>query len=222
MRKNDHEIRDPIHVFVRLDTQELKMLDAWPFQRLRHIHQLGLTYLLYPSATHCRFEHSLGVMELASRIFDVITNASNVHKDAKECLPELGDKDGLAYWRRVLRAAALCHDLGHMPFSHSAESSLLPASWDHERLTREVILSEQVRSLLNLGTPPIRSSDVAKLAIGPKKAKDQELKAKDQDFTDWEAILAEIIVGDAFGADRMDYLLRDSHHLGVAYGRFDH
>ena len=66
MPKNVHEIRDPIHVFVRLDTHERKVLDSRPFQRLRHIHQLALTYLVYPGATHRRFEHSLGVMELAS------------------------------------------------------------------------------------------------------------------------------------------------------------
>ena len=57
--------------------------------------------------------------------------------------------------------------------------------------------------------------DVVKLAIGPQEAPDLT-------FSTWETILAEIIVGDAFGADRMDYLLRDSHHAGVAYGRFDH
>ena len=60
----------------------------------------------------------------------------------------------------------------------------------------------------------MNSEDVAKLAIGPKHYKDSR-------FDDWEAILSEIIVGDAFGVDRMDYLLRDSHHIGVAYGRFD-
>ena len=56
---------------------------------------------------------------------------------------------------------------------------------------------------------------MVKLAVGPKKAPDLE-------FSDWEAILSEIIVGDAFGVDRMDCLLRDSHHTGVAYGKFDH
>jgi len=59
MPKNIHEIRDPIHVFVRLDNQERKVLDSRPFQRLRHINQLALTYLVYPGATHKRFEHSL-------------------------------------------------------------------------------------------------------------------------------------------------------------------
>lgn len=60
MIKNIHEIRDPIHVFIKLDSQERQVLDSQPVQRLRHINQLALTYLLYPGATHKRFEHSLG------------------------------------------------------------------------------------------------------------------------------------------------------------------
>jgi len=73
MKKITHEIRDPIHVFIKLDTAERKVLDSRPLQRLRYIHQLAMTYLIYPGATHKRFEHSLGVMELASRVFDIIT-----------------------------------------------------------------------------------------------------------------------------------------------------
>ena len=65
--KQYHEIRDPIHVFVRLDSDERRVLDSGPVQRLRHIHQLAMSYLVYPGATHKRFEHSLGVMELAGK-----------------------------------------------------------------------------------------------------------------------------------------------------------
>jgi len=72
--KRFHEIRDPVAVFVKLDTAEREVLNSAPVQRLRHIHQLALTYLVYPGATHRRFEHSLGVMQLASRVFDVITD----------------------------------------------------------------------------------------------------------------------------------------------------
>jgi HD superfamily phosphohydrolase len=72
--KHTHEFRDPIHNFVSVRTDERKVIDSRPFQRLRHIHQLALTYLLYPGATHKRFEHSLGVMHLATEIFDVVTN----------------------------------------------------------------------------------------------------------------------------------------------------
>jgi len=209
------EIRDPVHVFVRLDKGESRVLDSRPVQRLRHIHQLGLSCLVYPGASHKRFEHSLGVMELATRVFDVVTNKDNVRNGIGRLLPEIQDEDKLRYWRRVLRVAALCHDLGHLPFSHGAEKELLPTGLTHESLTRELILGPDMKSMLGDMTPPLRAEDVAKLAVG-------HAKVKDVTFSNWEAILSEIITGDAFGVDRMDYLLRDSHHMGVAYGRFDH
>jgi uncharacterized protein len=209
MPKTFHEIRDPIHVFVRLDSDERRVVDSLPFQRLRHIRQLAMTYLVYPGATHTRFEHSLGVMELATRVFDVITKPEHVAKDISDILPTERER---TYWRTVVRMAALCHDLGHLPFSHAGED-LLPKGWDHERLTLEIINSEFMADVWKRfkGIDP---KDVAKIAVGPKSYPDR--------FDKWEAILSEIIVGDAFGVDRMDYLLRDSHHAGVAYGRFDH
>jgi len=215
MGKYLHEIRDPVHVFIRLDTDEREVLDSRPLQRLRHIHQLGLTYLLYPGATHRRFEHSLGVMELATRIFDVITDQSSIRSDVRDIMPS-GDQK--TYWRRVLRMAALCHDLGHLPFSHSADHRLFPKGWSHERMTAEIIRSQEMEGVWKKITPPLRSEDIAKIAIGPREGQKVGLKR----FDLWETILSEIIVGDTFGADRMDYLLRDSLHAGVAYGKFDH
>lgn len=154
-------------------------------------------------------------MELASRVFDIVTNPEHLTDGIKELLPESSREDERAYWRRAIRMAALCHDIGHLPFSHVAEKDLLPEGWNHERLTREFILSEEMEEIWESITPPLRSLDVVKLAIGPKKAPDLK-------YSDWEAVLAEIIVGDAFGVDRIDYLLRDAHHAGVAYGKFDH
>ena len=217
MPKNIHEIRDPIHVFVCFDSHERKVLNSRAFQRLRHIHQLGLSHLVYPGATHTRFEHSLGVMELAGRVFDVITRHSALTDEIRELLPELDKPDELIYWRRVLRMAALCHDIGHLPFSHTGEG-LLPADWSHERLTGELIKSDEMQEIWKAITPPLRTEDIVKLAVGPEDATDCGI----DEFSTWEGILAEIIVGDAFGVDRMDYLLRDSYHAGVTYGRFDH
>jgi HD superfamily phosphohydrolase len=213
MAKKFHEVRDPIHAFVRLTADERDVLNCRAFQRLRYIHQLALTYLVYPGATHRRFEHSLGVMELASRIFDVVTEPSNVTEDVRNLLPELSDDYKRVYWRQALRIAALCHDVGHLPFSHAAEKELLPPGVTHEHLTRAIVLDNELGSILD--RLKIQRLDVVKLALGPEEAPDLT-------FTTWETILSEIIVGDAFGADRMDYLLRDSHHAGVAYGRFDH
>ena len=215
MIKHIHEIRDPIHVFIKVDSIERKVLDSRPVQRLRHIHQLAMTYLVYPGATHKRFEHSLGVMELASRVFDVITNPYNILSEIRDSLPEITNEKVKSYWRQVLRMAALCHDIGHLPFSHAAEKELLPEGWNHERLTRELIQSPKMQTIWDSLIPPLRTEDIVKLAIGPKEA-------TDLNFTDWETILYEIIGGDAFGVDRIDYLLRDSYHTGVAYGKFDH
>jgi len=210
MPKNIHEIRDPIHIFIRLSSDERKVLDSRPFQRLRHIHQLALTYLVYSGASHRRFEHSLGVMELAGRVYDVVTD--KITDDVRNEFPDVADDRKREYWRCVLRMVALCHDIGHLPFSHAAERELLPEGWDHETLTAQLIRSDEMRPIWK--GIKIDSEDVVKLALGRKEL-------PDVDFTPWETILAEIIVGDAFGVDRMDYLLRDSHHAGVAYGKFD-
>ncbi len=109
MSKHIHEIRDPIHIFVHLDSDERAVVDSRPFQRLRHIHQLALTYLLYPAATHKRFEHSLGVMELAGRVFDVVTNPANVTDQFRRSLPDVSNSNALSYWRRVVEV------LQHLP-----------------------------------------------------------------------------------------------------------
>jgi HD superfamily phosphohydrolase len=212
MNKRQHEIRDPIHTFISLDTDERKVLDSRPVQRLRHIHQLALTHLIYPGATHRRFEHSLGVMDLAGRVYDVVTDPANLLVDpVRDLVPEHNSFDHKR-WRWVVRMAALCHDIGHLPFSHAGED-LLPDGKKHEHLTLDLIESEHMRSLWN--DLNVKPTDVARLAVGPGKY-------PSPNFSDWEAILSEIIIGDAFGVDRIDYLLRDSHHTGVAYGKFDH
>jgi uncharacterized protein len=82
-------------------------------------------------------------------------------------------------------------------------------------MTREIILSDEMKQLWSSMEPPLNPEAIVKLAIG-------KAKAPDLNFNDWEIILSEIITGDAFGVDRMDYLLRDSYHTGVGYGRFDH
>lgn len=217
------EIRDPIHDFITLDEDERRVVDSRPFQRLRHITQLALTHLVYPGATHKRFEHSLGVMELATRIFNVVTRRDKVQRfpEVARLIPEATE---LAYWRRVLRLAALFHDVGHLPFSHAAED-LLPKGWRHEQLTVQLILSPEMQEIWGGITPPIRARDIVKLAVGPKHVgnmKDRLPEGEDWSFDPWVAILSEIITSDVFGADRMDYLLRDAFHAGVSYGRFDH
>jgi HD superfamily phosphohydrolase len=212
--KRYHEIRDPIHGFITLDSDERRVLDSPPVQRLRDIHQLAMSYLVYPGATHKRFEHSLGIMELAGRVFDVVTAQHNIHVSAHGGILNLTD-DERAYWRKVLRMAALCHDIGHLPFSHAAEKELLPDGVTHETLTAEIIQSNTMSDVWSSMRPPLAPKDVAKIAVGKGVMLDEE-------FSGLDDLLSDIITGDALGVDRMDYLLRDSHHAGVAYGRFDH
>jgi HD superfamily phosphohydrolase len=213
MSNRTHEFRDPIHSFIKLDTEERALVNSRPFQRLRYIHQLALSYLVYPGATHRRFEHSLGVMDVSSRIYDVVTDPENLYHDSiRELVPRRSSTYEWSYWRRVLRMAALCHDTGHLPFSHAAEAALLPNGTHHEHLSKYIILSDEMKPVFS--QLKIKPEDVAKIAVGPKYC--------EENFSDWESILYEMIGGNVFGADRIDFLLRDSYHSGVAYGRFDH
>ncbi len=127
------------------------------------------------------------------------------------------DREAIEYWGRVLRVAALCHDTGHLPFSHAAEYELLPSGWNHELITRALIYEGPLADGIRMMSPPMTLQDVAKVALSPDNLSPEEAES----LTDWEAIVSEILTGSVFGADRMDYLLRDSHHTGVEYGRFD-
>jgi HD superfamily phosphohydrolase len=102
MKGNIKEIRDPIHNFIHVNRDEMSLIDSRPCQRLRHIHQLALTYLVYPGATHKRFEHSLAVMELAGKAFDAITARDNVDESTLRLFPRITDQEWLIYWRKVM------------------------------------------------------------------------------------------------------------------------
>ena len=210
-----HEIRDPVHGFITIDTPERAVLDSSPVQRLRYIHQLAMEYLVYPGATHKRFEHALGVMELASRVYDVATRSDHMTEQIRNLFDVVGNEDQRRYWRRVIRMAALCHDVGHLPFSHAAEDDLLPEGFKHENMTAALIQSNELRQIWESLVPPLTTDHILKLSVGKRYLPEIT-------FSPWEELLSEIIVGNAFGVDRMDYLLRDSIHIGVQYGRFDH
>lgn len=216
MPKTWHEVLDPIHGFIHYTPDEQRIIDSRPIQRLRSIRQLGLGCLLYPGGTQTRFEHSLGVMDLAGRAFDVITALNAIANEVRDFFPEIVMDERKIYWRSALRVAALCHDVGHPPFSHSAER-LFPPAWNHERMTKILIESPSMQSIWKEMNPPLNPEHIVKLAVGPKKGKELGLY-----FTRWEEILSEIITGDTFGVDRIDYLLRDAYHVGVASGRFDY
>ncbi|WP_054844287.1 HD domain-containing protein [Vulcanisaeta souniana] len=116
-------IADPAFGWIRLTNEEARFIDACKYvQRLRHIHQLGLAYMVYPSAHHSRFEHSLGTLQIATLMFERIMRMSNI----RELLLALGKSLGLDTEDELIlhvRIAALLHDLGHLPFSHVLEGT---------------------------------------------------------------------------------------------------
>ncbi len=202
-------IFDSVHGFIQFNDLESALIDTLAFQRLRYIHQLGGTYLVYPGATHTRFEHSLGVMELASRVFDRV--ASSI------------DLPNPTYARQIVRLAALCHDLGHLPFSHVAEHLLLGKA-GHEQWTIEIMRSPWLMPIWDRVSEQFPgqnvAEDIVKLAVGEKKLR--ELSDAFMNLSTWDRALGQIITGDFFGADRIDYLLRDARCTGVSYGLFDY
>jgi uncharacterized protein len=151
-------------------------------------------------------------MELATRIYDAVVQRDKVGDEVWERLGS-PDETAVRYWRGVLRVAALCHDLGHPPFSHAGED-LFSDGHDHETMTLAFMRTDSLTGLLNAMVPPITPEHAAMITVGPK--------TYGRALGIWETIVSEIITGKVFGADRMDYLLRDSLHVGVAYGRFDH
>ncbi len=203
------KIYDAVHGFIRFNPIEQMLIDSSPFQRLHHIHQLGIAFIVYPGATHTRFEHSLGTMELATQIFERITSKEFSLPDAP-------------YWLQIIRCAALCHDLGHLPFSHDAEKTLLGKA-GHEEWTRKAIESEELKPIWSELSSSFSKSDVTidvlKMAIGQKKLVEMGVNIH---FSPLETVLSQIVTGDFFGADRIDYLLRDAQCTGVSYGLFDY
>lgn len=174
-----------------------------------------MSYHIYPGATHKRFEHCLGVMEVASRIFDSLFKDRQDDSVTRLITQRLTELD---YWRRVVRISGLLHDLGHLPFSHAAEKELLPPGWNHERFTAEIIRHSPIKDIFERYRPQISIEDIVDVAC------DIEGRTRyEPGFTldAWRTLLNAIITDDTFGADRIDYLLRDARHAGVPYGNFD-
>lgn len=221
---SDKKIYDAVHGFILFDEFEKELIDSLPFQRLHYIHQLGIAYLVYPGATHTRFEHSLGVMHLVTLMFDKI--CKSIRPDVFHFVPRKGSAEYL-YWRRVLRMAALCHDLGHLPFSHVAEYDFF-GPLGHEAWALKIIDSPYLQPIWKkLCSAPAYLEDVIerdivedikKIAVGEEKWK----AATGKELSPWERIVSALITGDFFGADRIDYLLRDAQSTGVVYGLFDY
>lgn len=189
-------IRDPLYGFIPLTEEETKIIDTPLFQRLRRVHQLALTKYVYPSAEHSRFVHSLGVMHCATQILAGVME----HRETKiSARPVEGTI-------RMLRYAALLHDIGHLPFSHAVEGQWLQGL-KHEDVSMFIIENYQpIADIISQDHFQVECKDVAALLGKMPKARYR---------------LYHEIVSGQLDADRADYLLRDSHCCGARYGEYD-
>ena len=206
-----------------MSNDELRVVDSPPFQRLRHIRQLALSNLVYPGAMHTRFEHSLGVMELAGRVFDVVTRDDNLHDEVRKQFSDELTPENKAFWRRNLRFAALCHDLGHPPFSHAGED-LLPKGWTmHDSVSAALTIKDggMLKVWQGMSGWQPNAEEIAQIAVGFDTDIWKPLE-KSPEGGPWLQVLSKIITDAAFGVDRMDYLLRDAYYTGVSNGVFDY
>lgn len=178
--------KDPVHRYIHVRDELIwELIGTREFQRLRRIRQLGTTYLTFHGAEHTRLNHSLGVYEVMRRMVE------NIEKKQKWDPEE----------RLVCLSAALLHDIGHGPFSHSFEKVF---HMDHEEWTREIILGDtEINQVLsNMGESfPQKVADVISKTYSNK--------------------LVVSLISSQIDADRMDYLLRDAFYTGVSYGQFD-
>jgi HD superfamily phosphohydrolase len=125
-------LRDPVWNNIRVDDLTLSLVDTEVFQRLRYVRQLGWTYLVYPGATHSRFEHALGTHHLSRRTLALLCEAEDA--------ASISENE-----QAIVRCAALLHDVGHYPFSHALEEI---GALHHEAVARPLITEGSVASLL--------------------------------------------------------------------------
>lgn len=178
--------KDPVHRYVHVrDKLIWDLIGTAEFQRLRRIRQLGTTFFTFHGAEHSRFNHSLGVYEIVRRIIGIFQGRE--HWDNSE--------------RLLCLSAALLHDVGHGPFSHSFEKVF---NLDHEKWTRAII------------TGATEINKVLKKVSDDFPQKVAEVIAKT-----YENKLVVSMISSQIDADRMDYLQRDAFYTGVSYGHFD-
>src|SRR5438874_5524750 len=214
-------IRDPIHGAIEITADERALVDSPQYQRLRNVKQLGFADLAFPGATHTRYAHGLGAMQVATKVFDVL--APQLELEAADAVR----------FRQLLRLAVLFHDLGHAPLSHATERIMPPVEalrlpqWvssqgrraDHEDYTLKLLLDSGLAAEIRrrYSIRGIAPEHVAALVCGRMPPGADPFRSRGRDLL---PLLRSVVSGE-LDADRMDYLQRDSFFTGVNYGKFD-
>ncbi|MCC6277547.1 MAG: HD domain-containing protein [Oligoflexia bacterium] len=206
-------IFDSIHGFINLTKTEDQIIRSAYFQRLRWIKQLGWSHYIFPGATHTRFAHALGAMHVMHKILLAIGKAV---PDEKLFDPKV--HDAKTTFHRTMRLAALLHDIGTFPFSHSVEYGYINHDRERVRQGKKAIKANHEE----LGAQIILNTDfdggiTRLLTQGGIDPKELSLIIQGQS----ESVLSNQLIHSDVDADRMDYLLRDSYHTGVKYGVFE-
>lgn len=185
-------IRDPLWNNIRVEAEALEVLDTPPFQRLRFIRQLGHAFLVYPGATHTRFEHALGTYHLARRVLSL--------------LEECDDLSGIDRSETVLiRLAALLHDIGHYPFSHALEEAGLRS---HEDLAAGQISQPELNAVVEATGVENASSRLRELICGKSSSPLQGLISGSLDLDKIEYLTRDArMCGVPYGTVDVDRLL---------------
>ena len=226
--------KDPIHRYIHLDDRERRIIGSPSFQRLRYVRQNGTAYLTYPSAVGNRFVHSLGVMHVASELLEaaLINSDSKLRgRFLKKCRDDFGKLNArfrnviFPDVRRVVRYAALLHDIGVPPFSHALEDFMrneLELGDTEEKDRWKQFHSNYPKLPFHqfLGTRIIEEDGIIRDALGKYEPLVlRTLKTAEADTSAFRTLF-EVVVSD-FDADRLDYLIRDSHMSGADFGKFD-
>jgi len=218
------DIRDVIHGVILIEPHELPVLESFLFQRLRQIRQTGFAEHSYPGATHNRFIHSVGALHTATESFESIFDG------LKRRFPETWKR-----YRAVVRLAALLHDVGHGPLSHTTEFAMPEVSKldstknsrrkaTHEDYTLKIILDSPLTPVLEKAgkSHGFSPTHIASLIDSEITVDDGFFhETFDGELIDFKPVLHQLISSE-LDADRMDYLRRDSFYSGVNYGVFDH
>src|SRR5438067_5751885 len=185
-------IRDPLWNNVRVDPLALRLVDTPVFQRLRYVRQLGLAFLVYPGATHSRFEHALGAYHLARTTLGMLAERGELSR-----LPD--DEPA------IVRAAALLHDVGHYPFSHALEEI---GAAHHEQVGRPLVTQGVVAELLARGIGPDAPERVYALIAGQGRSPLQGLISGSLDLDKIEYLKRDALMcGVPYGEIDVDRLI---------------